>query len=236
MFKLHNWVQELVQSFTFYGGGGSGGGTSETKSELDPTVKPFVQYGLEQAKGLYQSNTPQYYGGQTYVGPSAQTQAALQAAQARALAGNPLLTQGQRQQSDVISGAYLQNNPYFNQAMAGAAQGATQNYNDAIMAAQGNASMAGRYGSNVSADLQNRAANTLSNTLANKYGELAYQNFANERAMQNQAAQYAPTMANADYADIQQLMNVGKTAEDYQKTDLHADIDRFNFQQNETFQ
>jgi hypothetical protein len=236
MFKLHNWVTELVQSFTFYGGGSGGGGTSETKTQLDPTVKPFVQYGLEQAKGLYESNTPQYYSGQTYVSPSAQTQAALQAQQNRALAGNPLLEQGQRQQSDVISGAYLQNNPYFNQALAGAAQGATQNYNDAIMAAQGNASMAGRYGSGVSADIQNRAANTLSNTLANKYGELSYQNFANERAMQNAAAQYAPTMAAADYGDIDRLAATGKTAEDYSKTALQADIDRFNYQQNLPYQ
>ena len=235
MFKLHNWVQELIQSFTFYGGG-SGGGSSTTSTKLDPTVKPFVQYGLEQAKGLYESNTPQYYGGQTYVSPSAQTQASLQAQQARALAGNPLLAQGQRQQSDVIGGAYLQNNPYFNQAMQGAAQGATQNYNDAIMAAQSGASKAGRYGSNVSADIQNRAASTLSNTLANKYGELAYQNYGNERAMQNAAAQYAPTMAAADYNDIDRLAATGKTAEDYQKTALQADIDRFNYQQNLPYQ
>ena len=236
MFKLHNWVTKLVQSFTFYGGGSSGGGTSTTSTQLDPTVKPFVQYGLEQAKGLYQSNTPQYYGGQTYVGPSAQTQAALQAQQTRALAGNPLLTQAQQQQSDVIGGQYLQNNPYFNQALAGAAQGATQNYNDAIAAAQSSLSKAGRYGSNVGADIQNRAASTLANTLANKYGELAYQNYGAERGMQNQAAQYAPTLAQADYGDIQQLANVGKTAEDYQKTALQADIDRFNYQQNLPYQ
>jgi hypothetical protein len=236
MFKLHNWVQDLIQSFTFYGGGSSGGGSSTTSSQLDPTVKPFVQYGLEQAKGLYQSNTPQYYTGQTYVGPSAQTQAGLQAMQNRALAGNPLLPAAQQQQQDVISGQYLQNNPYFNQALAGAAQGATQNYYDAIKQAQSGAAQAGRYGSGVSADIQNRAATTLANTLANKYGELAYQNYAGERAMQNQAAQYAPTLAQADYNDIQQLLGAGKTAEDYQKTALQADIDRFNYQQNLPYQ
>ena len=215
---------------------GGGGGSSTTSTTLDPSVKPFYEYGAGQAKNLYESASPEYYSGQTYVGPSEQTQAALQAQQTRALAGNPLLTQAQQQQSDVISGNYLQNNPYFNQAMQGAAQGATQNYNDAIMAAQGNASRAGRYGSNVSADIQNRAANTLSNTLANKYGELAYSNYANERSMQNQAAQYAPTMANADYYDIDRLAGVGKTAEDYSKTALQSDIDRFNFQQNLPYQ
>jgi hypothetical protein len=235
MINLNNWLFNLVDSFTFYKGGG-GGGSSETKNQLDPTVRPFVEYGLNQAKSLYETSTPQYYGGQTYVAPSAQTQAALQAAQSRALAGNPLLTQAQQQQSDVISGNYLQNNPYFDRAMAGAAQGATQNYMDAIKQAQGGASLAGRYGSNVSADIQNRAASTLSNTLANKYGELAYQNYGAERARQEAAAMGAPTLANADYADIQQLMNVGKTAEDYQKTALQADIDRFNFEQNKPYQ
>jgi len=234
---LHFLIPALGNYFTLWGGGGSGGGgSSQTKSELDPTVKPFVQYGLEQAKQLYNANTPQYYSGQTYVGPSEQTQAALQATQQRALQGNPLLPAAQRQQQDVISGQYLQNNPYFNQALAGAAQGATQNYNDAIAQAQSSLSKAGRFGSNVGADIQNRAATTLANTLANKYGELSYQNFANERAMQNQAAQYAPTLAQADYADISQLANVGKTAEDYQKTALQADIDRFNFQQNLPYQ
>ena len=237
MINLNNWLFNLVDNFTFYkGGGGGGGSTSQTNNQLDPTIRPFVEYGLNEAKGLYQTDTPQYYGGQTYVSPSAQTTTALEAAQNRALAGNPLVPAAQQQQQDVISGAYLQNNPYFNQALAGAAQGATTNYMDAIKAAQSGASSYGRYGSGVSADIQNRAANTLSQTLANKYGELAYSNYAGERGMQNQAAQNAPALANADYADIQQLMNVGKTQEDYQKTALQADIDRFNFEQNKPYQ
>jgi hypothetical protein len=238
MINLNNWLFNLVDNFTFYGGGGGskGGGTSETKNQLDPTIRPFVEYGLQEAKSLYQTDTPQYYGGQTFISPSAQTQQALQAAQNRALAGSPLLPAAQQQQQDVISGAYLQNNPYFNQALAGAAQGATQTYNDAIMAAQSGLSQAGRYGSNVGADIQNRAATTLANTLSNKYGELAYSNFANERARQDAAAMGAPALAQADYSDIQQLMNVGKTAEDYQKTALQADIDRFNFEQNKPYQ
>jgi len=240
MFKLHNWVQELVQSFTFYGGGGSGGGgttTSKTSSELDPTVRPFVEYGLQEAKGLYQQAGPSYFPGQTYVGPSGQTTAALQAAQNRAMTGSPLTQAGQQQQLGTVQGQYLSaGNPYLTQALAGPTQQATQAYNDAIKAAQGTASMAGRYGSGVSADIQNRAAQTLSNTLANKYGELAYQNYAGERNLQNQAAVNAPQMAAADYADIQQLANVGKTAEGYQQTALQSDIDRYNYEQNLPYQ
>jgi len=222
----------VLKRITLEGGGSGGGGSQQSQTGIDPMLKPYITYGLNEAQQLYQSDSPQYYGGQTYVGPSDPTRMALQATQSRALAGNPLLTQAQGQQSNVISGQYLQNNPYFNQALAGAAQGATQNYNDAIARAQGSASMAGRYGSGVSADIQNRAANTLASTLANKYGELAYQNYGDERARQEAAARGAPQMAEADYFDINKLLQTGQAQEDYAKTALDADIQRFNFEQN----
>ena len=213
-------------------GGGGGGQQQQSSTGIDPILKPYVSYGLEEAKNLYQGASPQYYAGQTYVDPSANTQSALTAAGNRAMAGNPLLPAAQRQQQDVISGQYLNSNPYFNQALAGASQGATQTYMDAIKAAQGGASMAGRYGSGVSADIQNRAANTLSNTLANKYGDLAYQNYNAERARQEAAVAGAPALANADYTDINQLLKTGQAQEDYANTALQADINRFNYNEN----
>jgi K+-transporting ATPase c subunit len=238
LLNLSNWLTGLVESFTFYGGGGGGGQqTSKTSSELDPTVRPFVEYGLQEAKGLYKTPGPSYFPGQTYISPSAQTQASLQAAEQRALAGSPLTQAAQQQQLGTIGGQYLSaGNPYLTQALAGPTQQATQAYNDAIKAAQGTASMAGRYGSGVSADIQNRAAQTLSNTLANKYGELAYGNYQTERARQEAASGLAPQMAAADYADIQQLANVGKTAEGYQQTALQSAIDRYNYEQNLPYQ
>lgn len=213
-------------------GGGGGGQQQQSSTGIDPILKPYVSYGLEEAKNLYQGNSPQYYAGQTYVDPSANTLSALTAAGNRAMAGNPLLPAAQQQQQDVISGNYLNSNPYFNQALAGASQGATQTYMDAIKQAQGGASMAGRYGSGVSADIQNRAANTLSNTLANKYGDLAYQNYNAERGRQEAAVAGAPALANADYTDINQLLKTGQAQEDYANTALQADINRFNYNEN----
>ena len=230
----------LGDYFTFYGGGGSGGGgsgTSTTKSELDPTVRPFVEYGLQEAKGLYQQPGPDYFPGQTYVSPSQQTTQALGLAEQRALSGSPLTQAAQQQQLGTVGGQYLSaGNPYLSAALRGPTQEATQAYNDAIRAAQGNASMAGRYGSGVSADIQNRAAQTLASTLANKYGDLAYANYAAERGRQEAASGLAPQMAAADYADIQQLANVGKTQENYSQTALQAAIDKFNFEQNKPYQ
>lgn len=216
---------------TFEGGGG-GGQTQTSQTGIDPMLKPYITYGLNEAQNLYQSNTPEYYQGQMYVSPSEQTSQALQANTNRAIAGNPLLPAAQQQQQDVISGQYLNSNPYFNQALGAASQGAQTSYYDAIKQAQGGASMAGRYGSGVSADIQNRAATTMANTLANKYGDLAYQNYNAERAMQNAAATNAPTLAAADYNDINQLLKSGQAMEGYQQKALDADINKFNYEQN----
>ena len=212
--------------------GGGGGGSSTTTNQLDPTVRPFVKYGLEEAKQLYQSDTPSYYPGQTFISPSAQTQAGLQAAQNRAIAGNPLLPAAQQANLSTIQGANLGLNPFFSQALAGAGGVATQQFYDALQGTASQASKAGRYGSGAMGDLQSRASKNLADTLTNKAGELAYQNYAAERAAQERAIQNAPQLAQADYADIQQLMNVGQTAEDYQQKALDADIARFEFNQN----
>ena len=64
----------------------SGGSTNTvTRTELDPSQAPYVQYGLSEAQRLYATGGPQAYTGQTYVGPSQQTQAALSAMQTRAM-------------------------------------------------------------------------------------------------------------------------------------------------------
>ena len=225
--------QPVGKIMTLEGGGGSGGGGSSTTQQgIDPMLKPYVTYGLNEAQNLYKSSNPNYYPGQTYISPSQQTQAALQAQQTRALQGNPLLPAAQQQQQNVIGGQYLANNPFFNQAMQGAGQAATAQYFDAINQAQSGASQAGRYGSGAQENLFNRAGTTLANSLSNTAGNLMYQNFGAERARQEAAAMNAPQLAMADYGDINQLANVGQNVEDYQQQALQSDIDRFNFQQN----
>ena len=213
-------------------GGGGGGSSSTTQNQLDPTVRPFVEYGLQEAKGLYQSDTPQYYPYQTYVDPSQQTQSALQAAQTRALAGSPLVPAAQQQQLATIQGQNLGLNPYFANALQGAAGVATTQFQDALSNIASQSSRAGRYGSGAMQDLQSRASTNLAKELTARAGELAYQNYAAERAAQERAIQSAPQMAAADYQDIQQLLNVGQTAEDYQRQALESDIARYEFGQN----
>ena len=70
-----------------------GGGGSETKTEIDPEFKPFLKFGLEEAKRLYQGTgaLPETLA----VAPSAATQQAMSMAEQRALAGSPLTRQAQ---------------------------------------------------------------------------------------------------------------------------------------------
>ena len=77
-------------------GGGGGTQTQTARAEIDPTLKPYVQYGLEEAKRLYQGTTPSFFPGQTYVSPSEATTRALQMAEQRAMAGSPLVSQAQQ--------------------------------------------------------------------------------------------------------------------------------------------
>lgn len=208
-----------------------GGGSQTTTQELDPAIRPYVQYGLSEAQRLYQTQAPSYYPGQTFVGPSAQTQQALTAAQQRAVMGSPLLPAAQQQAMNTIQGQYLGGNPFFEGAFQPAARAAQQQYFDALQQARSGASQAGRYGSGAALGLEERAGGQLAQSLSDVAGRLAYQNYEAERARQQAMLGAAPGLAAADYADIERLAQAGQAAEGYQQAALQADINRFNFLQ-----
>jgi hypothetical protein len=229
---MWNIVTGFHDFFTFYKGGG-GGGSSTTKQELDPTVKPFVEYGLQEAKKLYQQGPADYYGGQTWVDPSAQTNLALTMAQNRALAGNPLNASAQEQMSKTIAGDYLNaGNPYLAQATQAGADVATDQFNKAIQGATSSASSVGRYGSDAHQRLMSDASDNLARNLSNTAGPMAYQNYNAERQNQLNAMYGAPQMAQSDYYDIGQLQNVGGILEDYDKQALQGDIAKHEYEAN----
>jgi hypothetical protein len=203
-----------------------------TTSTIDPTIQPFLTYGLTEAQKLYEGGGPQYYGGQTYVSPSQTTQTGLQALEQRATQGNPLLGAAQGQIQGTIGGQYLSGNPFFQGAFAPAAQAATTQFQKAIGDISSQASKAGRYGSGAMQNLQGQASNQLAQQLSNTAGQLAYQNYADERARQQAATMAAPAMAQADYQDIQNLLTAGQAREGYTGQQLAADIARFNYGQN----
>ena len=206
--------------------------TSTTTTAIDPAIQPYLTYGLTEAKNLYQTGGPKFYPGQGYVAPSATTQTALQALQARAMAGNPLLAQAQGNVSGMLAGDYLGGNPFFQGAFQPAATAAQTAFNKSIGDISSAASQAGRYGSGAMGTLQNQAAGTFAQKLADTAGKLSYENYAQERQNQMRALGMAPGLAEADYGDINKLLGAGQLGEGYQNAALQADMARYNFEQN----
>ena len=203
----------------------------ETTSNIDPTIQPYLSYGLSEAQKLYQGGGPQYYGGQTYVSPSQTTQTGLQALEARASQGNPLLQSAQGQLQNTISGGYLQGNPFFQGAFQPAAQAAQSKFEQTLGDVGSAASKAGRYGGGAMNTLQERASGQFAKSLADTAGQLAYRNYADERAAQQAATMAAPAISQADYQDIQNMLKAGQLREGYTGAQQQADINKFNYQQ-----
>jgi hypothetical protein len=211
-------------------GGGGGQQKTTTTTSLDPRVAPYVEYGLEEAKRLYQGQGPQYYPGQTYVGPSSQTQQALQMAEQRALAGSPLLDAAKAQTLATIQGQGV--NPFLAGALGQVNRLSGEQYNKNIQALQSNAASAGRYGSSAMGQQAGQAQDIFARALTEQGGNLAYQSAEAERQRQMAATGMAPQMAQADYFDITALGKAGQLGENYDMNKLQADINRYNYEQN----
>jgi hypothetical protein len=211
-------------------GGGGGSQKSTTTTSIDPSIAPYVTYGLEEAKRLYQGTGPQYFQGQTYVSPSEATQQSLQMARERALGGSPLIKAAQQETLDTIAGRGV--NPFLAGALEQTNRLAGEQYNRNIQGLQSQASSAGRYGSSAMGQQAGQAQDIFARALAEQGGQLAYGSAEAERARQMAAVNAAPGMANADYFDINQLLKTGQAGESYDTAKLQADINRFNYEQN----
>jgi hypothetical protein len=211
-------------------GGGGGQQSSTSTTSIDPAIKPYVTYGLEEAKRLYQSESPTFFPGQTYVSPSAQTQQALQMAQERALAGSPLTGAAQAETLATIQGRGV--NPFLAGALEQTNRLAGEQFNRNIQNLQSSAASVGRYGSAAQGQLTGQAQDVFARALTEQGGQLAYNSAEAERARQMAAVGAAPQMAQADYADIQRLLSVGGAKEAQSAAVLQDAMNRFNFQQN----
>jgi hypothetical protein len=211
-------------------GGGGGQQDSTTTTSIDPAIKPYVTYGLEEGKRLYESQTPSFFPGQTYVSPSAQTQEALRMAQERAMAGSPLTGAAQAETLATIQGRGV--NPFLAGALGQTNRLAGEEFTRNIQNLQSSAASAGRYGSNAMGQQAGQAQDIFARALAEQGGQLAYNSAEAERARQMAAVGAAPQMAQADYADIQRLLSVGGAKEAQSAAELQDAMNRFNFEQN----
>jgi hypothetical protein len=201
---------------------------STQTSQLDPILRPYVNFGLSEAKKLYETPTP-YAPFNTVVAPSSQTLTALGNIENRALAGSSLIPSAQAELQKTISGDYLSGNPFFNNAFKGATRDITNQFNQDIMGIRSKLSSAGRYGSGAQTGLEGRAAEGLATGLSDIGGKLAYQNYGDERTRQANAILNAPTLAEADYLDSAKLLSAGLAREGYTQSEIQDQLARYNY-------
>ena len=185
-------------------------------------VQPYMTDYLSKAQQA--TNQPyNFYNGSTVAGFSPEQQAGMNLGTNRALAGSPALNSANTSITDTLNGNYLSpdSNPYLK-----------QNVNTALDDVQSrvNSQFSGNnYGSSANQEL---LAKNLGQTAAGMYG----QNFTNERNNMMQAANLAPTLANADYLDANQLQNIGAQRQGLSQQYLNAASGQFNNAQQYPFQ
>jgi len=199
---------------------GGGGGTQETKTEIAPEFKPYITYSLGEAQRLYQGmpEAPATLAPEQ----SAFSQQAIQQAAQRAQAGSPLVDAAQAEQLATIQGRGV--NPFLAGALEQSNRLAGEQYTRNIQNLQSQASSMGRYGSAAQGQQTGQAQDIFARSLAEQGGQLAYQSAEAERARQMAAIQAAPGMAQADYADIQRLLQAGQAQEGYSQQALQGQL------------
>lgn len=166
-------------------------------------------------------NTPkQFYPNATYVPASNQTEAGLGQIESLAQQGGSLTPAATNTALRTLNGDFLtRQNPEF----AGMVQNAFNAARPTIDSAYASV------GRGISGARDAALADSWSNAVTN----LAGQNYANERQLQQGMVSQAPTLDAARFADAQALMGVGSTRENYANQALQDQIRRFDFQQNE---
>jgi hypothetical protein len=201
-------------------------GTTETVTQTAPTAfaQPFLQYGMEEAGRLYETGGPQFYEGQTYAGFDPLQTEAMEAQAARARAGSPLTQQAQATVGSFL-GSTGPEGQYIPPAQSGLLTGAIQRALDPVQArVQSQLAQRGRLGSGAAADVTARA-------LGDVAADVAYRDFATQRGLGLQAAQMAPQMAAADYADIGILGQVGAQRQAMGQKGIDEAMQRYSFEQ-----
>lgn len=197
----------------------TGGQTMTTSTAPWSGQQPYLTFGFQQAQDLYNQGGPQYYPSSTLAPTSPYTDQALALEAQRALNGSPLTAAAQANALGTAQGNYLgAGNPYLQNMFGSIANTVTPSVTGAFEGA-------GRYGSGA-------YANALASALTNTAGNLAYQNYDNERGNMLRADALAPSLASQDYTDIGQLASAGDAQRQLAQQGINAAVDRYNYNQN----
>ena len=223
----------------------SSGGGGESK--IDPSLRPYLEMGLRRAEQLFFGQPqPSLFPGQMYVSPSAQTEQALAQQEALATGAQPTLQAAQQayqaslgQIGQTAAGGFLQGNPYQQAMLQAATRPLTQQFGEQVLPGVASLySRAGRYGSGSMERALGSATEAYGRALGDVSANIVGQDYARERALQQQAqmgqaalAQAAPSFFQMGFLPSQALAQVGAQREAIAAQPLQEQIQRYQFSQ-----
>ncbi len=213
--------------------------TQTTSSAPWASQQPYLQEIFTGAQNAYNSGVPNYYPENTVVDFSPQTQAGLNAIEQRAAAGSPVQQQAMQQAGNVLSGQYMGASPFLSGAYQQAMQPVMDQWQNQIapgIDAQFINAGAGGMRSGAYANARNTAEDTLGRAMTGTAADMAYKDYSNERGYMQQMIGAAPALAQSDYGDMTQMMNVGAARDTQEGARLQDQITRYNFEQNKPWQ
>jgi hypothetical protein len=215
--------------------GGSSSSPQRTTTTTEPPafIRPFMEYGAQQSRALYETGGPQYYGGNTVVPFSQQTEAALGGTEARAMGGSPVNQAAQNYATGILGSAPTSqfggaSNPYLD-AQFNRAADATQQRLQSGFAGNGRNIEAARPAA--SQELNDLATGIYGGAYENERNRMA-EDLARQRSTQFGVAGLSPQLANQDYVDLNALQGVGGQVEDLTGRLMEDQAARWDFSQN----
>jgi hypothetical protein len=221
-------------------------GAAAGSSSIDPTLRPYLELGLRGAEQLFLQQQPSLYPGQMFVGPSEQTQAALNMQEDIALAQPTTLQAAQESFmrglggiGATAGGAFLGGSPFRQQMIESATRPLMQQFEETTLPGVSSLySRAGRYGSGAMDRAVGQATEATGRAIGDVASNIAFQDYSAERQRQQQAlglqlqgATLAPQIYGQQFLPSQQLAQVGAARETIASEPLQEDIRRFQFQQ-----
>lgn len=220
------------------------GGASDS-STIDPTLIPYLQLGLQAAEQQFLRTTPQFFPGQTYVSPSAQTLEAIQQQEDIARGAQPTLAQAQQAYLSGLSGLQqtaaggYTGSPYLQQQIQAATRPLQQQFEQTTLPGVASLySRAGRYGSGAMERAVGQATEATGRAIGDVASNIAFQDFAAQQARQQaaqgallQGATMAPQIYAQQFLPSMQLAQVGAQREAIAAQPLQEQIQRFQFEQ-----
>ena len=227
-------------------------GETSGQSRIDPALRPYLDIALRRAEQLFLGQPqPSLYPGQMFVGPSTQTEQALQLQEQAATAAAPILTAGQQaylqslgQIGATAAGGFLGGSPFREALIQAATRPLVQQYTESVLPGIASGfSRAGRYGSGAMEQAQARATEAFGRSLGDVAATVSAQDYARERQMQQQAqlaqsalGQAAPSFFQSSFLPSQALAQVGAAREQIAQQPLSEAIQRYQFSQQLPYQ